>query len=123
MAITTQGVPILGNLPQNSNPALLVTIQSFGGDYNEPLSKFPNLQNFTAFGSGSRICPRMNIARRSLYILAARIAWVWKISKKQDSAGREIPVWLFELVIRNKERKGAIVKAWGEAMSGNPLSS
>ncbi|PVH74397.1 cytochrome P450 [Cadophora sp. DSE1049] len=106
--------------------------------YNEPLSKFPNLQNFTAFGSGRRICPGINIAERSLYILTARIAWACKISKKRDSAGHEIPVplydytvgfntepnpWSCELVARSKEREEAIVKAWEEAMSSDPLSS
>ncbi|KAK0122021.1 hypothetical protein ONS95_010286 [Cadophora gregata] len=106
--------------------------------YSEPLSKFPNLQNFTAFGSGRRICPGMNIAERSLYILTARIAWACKISKKRDSAGQEIPVplydytagfntepnpWSFELVARNKEREEAIIKAWEEAMDTDPLSS
>ncbi|KAG4428773.1 hypothetical protein IFR05_015741 [Cadophora sp. M221] len=30
--------------------------------FREPLTKFPNLQNFSAFGFGRRICPSVNIA-------------------------------------------------------------
>lgn len=104
--------------------------------YQEPLSKFPNLQNFSAFGFGRRICPGMNIAERSLYILTARIAWACKISKKRDSAGREIDVplydytngfntepkaWPFELVARTKQHSEVVHKAWQEAMEYDPL--
>lgn len=42
--------------------------------YREPLDKYPNLQNFSAFGFGRRSCPGMNIAENSLYILIARMA-------------------------------------------------
>ena len=49
--------------------------------YKEPLDTHPNLQNFSAFGFGRRICPGQNIAERSLYILIARIAWGCDISK------------------------------------------
>lgn len=60
--------------------------------YREPLSQFPNLQNFSSFGFGRRICPGQNIAERSLYILTARIIWAGRFSKKKDSAGCEIDV-------------------------------
>ncbi|PVH74478.1 cytochrome P450 [Cadophora sp. DSE1049] len=60
--------------------------------YKRPLDKFPTLQNFSAFGFGRRICPGMNIAERSLYILTARIAWACKISKAKDSQGVIIDV-------------------------------
>jgi len=52
--------------------------------YREPLSKFPTLQNFSAFGFGRRICPGMNIAEKSLYLLVARIAWACTISKRPN---------------------------------------
>ena len=50
--------------------------------YREPLDKYPNLQNFSAFGFGRRICPGMNIAEKSLYIVIARLAWTTKIAKR-----------------------------------------
>ncbi|KAL6887113.1 cytochrome P450 [Trichoderma evansii] len=43
--------------------------------YREPLTQFPNLQNFSAFGFGRRICPGQSIAERSLNIVVARIGW------------------------------------------------
>lgn len=58
--------------------------------YKEPLDKFPNLQNFSAFGFGRRICPGMHIAERSLYILIARIAWSADIRAKKDSKGQDV---------------------------------
>lgn len=47
--------------------------------YKEPLSVYPNIQNFSSFGFGRRICPGQNIAERSLHILTARIAWACDI--------------------------------------------
>jgi hypothetical protein len=58
--------------------------------YKEPLTKFPNLQNFSAFGFGRRICPGLNIAERSLYILISRIAWSANISRAKDANGQDI---------------------------------
>jgi cytochrome P450 len=55
--------------------------------FKEPLTQHPNLQNFSAFGFGRRICPGQHIAERSLYILIARIAWSCDISMKKDHAG------------------------------------
>lgn len=59
--------------------------------YKEPLDKFPNLQNYSAFGFGRRICPGMHIAERSLYILISRIAWSSSIRAKVDAMGN--PMW------------------------------
>ena len=58
--------------------------------FKEPLTTHPNLQNYSAFGFGRRICPGQSIAERSLYILIARIAWACDISKKIDRHGKEI---------------------------------
>jgi cytochrome P450 len=54
--------------------------------FREPLNKFPNLQNFSAFGFGRRICPGMNIAEKSLFILTARMAWAYSIKKRPGVA-------------------------------------
>ncbi|KAK1074070.1 hypothetical protein LTR74_001317 [Friedmanniomyces endolithicus] len=58
--------------------------------YREPLTKFPNLQNYSAFGFGRRICPGLNIAERSLYILVSRVAWSCEISYQKTAAGYDI---------------------------------
>nr|OQO31889.1 hypothetical protein B0A51_01084 [Rachicladosporium sp. CCFEE 5018] len=58
--------------------------------FREPLEKFPNLQSYSAFGFGRRICPGLNIAERSLYILIMRIAWAADIRAKKDGQGREL---------------------------------
>ena len=51
---------------------------------------YPNLQNYSSFGFGRRICPGQNIAERSLYIQIAKIAWSCDIAQKKDAAGNNI---------------------------------
>ena len=58
--------------------------------YKEPLTTYPNLQNYSMFGFGRRICPGQNIAERSLHLLTARIAWACDIRKARDASGTEI---------------------------------
>ena len=99
--------------------------------FREPASTYPNLQNFSAFGFGRRICPGQNIAERSLYILIARVAWCCDLGKKRDGEGREIspPAWeytagfntqpkTFAFELRGREGRGLVVDrewegAWG----------
>lgn len=62
--------------------------------YREPLTTYPNMHNYSAFGFGRRICPGRNIAERSLYLQVARVAWMCDVRKKRDGEGREIvPPW------------------------------
>lgn len=104
--------------------------------YKEPLSKFPSLQNYSSFGFGRRICPGMNIAERSLFILAARISWAFKFSRQKDSNGNLIPVpdydyvvgfntwpnkFPFDLTPRSDKRKQVVVDAWKEAENSDRL--
>lgn len=58
--------------------------------YREPLSKYPNMQNFSAFGFGRRICPGQNVAEQSLYVLVARVAWCCDVRKRVGADGVEI---------------------------------
>lgn len=60
--------------------------------YKELLSQFPNLQNFSSFGFGRRICPGQNTTERSLHILTVTILWAGRFSKKKDASGCEINV-------------------------------
>jgi hypothetical protein len=105
--------------------------------YREPLSVHPNLQGFSAFGFGRRICPGLNIAERSLNILTARIAWACHISKQNQANGKAIhvpwynyttgfnvqPHWFpFELEPR-KGRDQIVEKEWLEEKANDPLST
>lgn len=104
--------------------------------YREPLSKFPNLQNYSAFGFGRRICPGMNIAERSLHILTARILWAGRFSKKKGPDGAEMDVpdydygsgfntqpkpFPFSFVARSPERMKAVEESWEKAQAEDPL--
>jgi cytochrome P450 len=60
----------------------------FPTTYRESLTKFPNLQNYSCFGFGTRICPGQNIAERSMNILTARIAWAATLCNKKDAEGK-----------------------------------
>jgi hypothetical protein len=105
--------------------------------YKEPLTKFPTLQNFSAFGFGRRICPGMNIAERSLYLLPPRVAWACRISRQKDAQGNEIvppsydyttgfntqpKTFPFDLQPRSKDRAEHVAKAWEEAHRNDPLA-
>src|SRR5258705_13140076 len=36
--------------------------------YQEPLTKYPNLKRFAAFGHGRRICPGLEVSEKSLFL-------------------------------------------------------
>ncbi|KAK5445352.1 hypothetical protein LTS15_010133 [Exophiala xenobiotica] len=101
--------------------------------FREPLDKFPNLQNFSAFGFGRRICPGMNLAENSLHLLIARMAWATKISKRP---GIDVPLYdytagfnvqpkpfVFDLKPRNQARKNIVDKLWENGKNKDPLGS
>ncbi|KAL4912096.1 cytochrome P450 [Aspergillus aurantiobrunneus] len=98
--------------------------------YQEPLTKFPNLQNYSCFGFGRRICPGQSIAERSMNILTARIAWATNLSRKRDAHGEGMPLPLydytagfnvqpkhfeFEVVARSSDRARLVGAAFEEA--------
>ncbi|KAE8454276.1 hypothetical protein EG329_005201 [Mollisiaceae sp. DMI_Dod_QoI] len=92
--------------------------------YKEPLDIYPNLQNFSAFGFGRRICPGMNIAERSLHILVARIAWGceiekmdgWKYGEYEYTAGFNVQPLKFPFKLRAREGRGRIIEAGYESV-------
>jgi hypothetical protein len=105
--------------------------------YQEPLTKYPSLQNFSAFGFGRRICPGMNIAERSLYILPPRVIWACRLTKKKDANDADITPPLydytsgfntqpkpfpFHLESRSQKRQAAVEEAWSEAQEEDPLA-
>ncbi|OAL36788.1 hypothetical protein AYO20_03843 [Fonsecaea nubica] len=60
--------------------------------YQEPLTQFPNLKRYAAFGFGRRICPGLLAAERSLFIEVTMLMWACSVDKKLDSSGNVIPV-------------------------------
>ncbi|KAJ9609684.1 hypothetical protein H2200_006012 [Cladophialophora chaetospira] len=100
--------------------------------YREPLDKYLNLQNFSAFGFGRRICPGMNIAEKSLFILVARLAWAANIAKRP---GFEVPWYdyttgfnvqpkkfVFDITPRSTQKAMYIEQTWVEGRSRDPLA-
>ncbi|GAB1213345.1 hypothetical protein ATERTT37_002494 [Aspergillus terreus] len=98
--------------------------------YREPLTQFPNMQNYSCFGFGRRICPGQSIAERSLNILTARIAWAATLSRKKDADGHLMPLPLydycpgfnvqpnffeFDVIARSPKRAEQIAAAYEEA--------
>ncbi|KAH7412820.1 cytochrome P450 [Cadophora sp. MPI-SDFR-AT-0126] len=86
--------------------------------FKEPLNVYPNLQNYSAFGFGRRICPGMNIAERSLTILVARIAWAcevrgtdgWDYSGYRYTKGFNVQPEKFPLRLNTREGRKMIVE-------------
>ncbi|CAK4033753.1 cytochrome P450 [Lecanosticta acicola] len=107
--------------------------------YREPLDTFPNVQHFSSFGFGRRICPGMHIAERSMYLLSARIAWACNVSKAKDpKTGEEMEYpeydyvegfnvqpnpFPFELDLRDEERGKIVQDARIQADQGDPLKN
>ena len=105
--------------------------------HKEPLSTYPNIQHFSSFGFGRRICPGQHIAERSLYLLTARIAWACDWTKAKDSQGKplEYPEYdyvdgfnvqpkpfAFELKARSDDRWKVVEAARNDATRNDPLS-
>ena len=57
--------------------------------YREPLTQYPNMNNYSVFGFGRRLCPGAHIAERSINMIAARISWACNIRKSINPATGE----------------------------------
>lgn len=110
--------------PDTFNPARW--LEPSYPSYQEPLTKYPTIQNFTTFGYGRRICMGMDLVEQELLVGVGAMAWAFDISKKVDGSGRTIEVnehdytsllisrprkFEFDLVARSKEREAEI---WGQ---------
>lgn len=106
--------------------------------YREPLTQFPNLKRYPAFGYGRRICPGLEAAENSLFIEIATVAWACNISVKKDSNGIDIPVpwwdylpgnntaprkFQFSLKSRGADRTGLVeTKVEEYRLADNPMT-
>lgn len=121
--------------PDNFRPERWLS-RDFPTTYREPLTKYPNLRNYSCFGFERRICPGQNIAERSMNILTARIARAVHLRRKKDAQGNDLPLPLydytagvnvqpkhfdFDVVPRPPERAEQIVAAFKEARSKRDL--
>ncbi|KAF2851659.1 cytochrome P450 [Plenodomus tracheiphilus IPT5] len=100
--------------------------------FREPLSQYPNCQNYSVFGFGRRLCPGANIAERSINIIVARVSWACNITKSKDpktgklitppaydyvnSLNTEPRAFPFDLSCRSPERWEIIDKEADEAL-------
>ncbi|OLN85669.1 O-methylsterigmatocystin oxidoreductase 3 [Colletotrichum chlorophyti] len=104
--------------------------------YREPLTVYPNLQQFSAFGHGRRICQGINIAERSLNLKVALLAWGCTISQAKDAHGNDsIPPLYdfvegfnvgpkkfdFDLQPRGRERADLIEREYKKSLREDPL--
>jgi hypothetical protein len=60
--------------------------------YQEPLTTYPNLKRFAAFGHGRRICPGLEVTEKALLLQVASLMWSCNIGKEKDKAGKETDV-------------------------------
>ncbi|KAJ0164053.1 O-methylsterigmatocystin oxidoreductase [Colletotrichum tanaceti] len=104
--------------------------------FREPLSVYPNLRQFSAFGHGRRICQGVNLAERSLNLEVALLAWGCDISRAKDGRGRDVVPPLYDFVAgfnvqpkrfrfdlqpRSCERADLIERAYEQTLKEDPL--
>jgi cytochrome P450 len=104
--------------------------------YKEPLTVYPNLQGYSAFGAGRRICQGINIAERSSNIQVAYLAWGCDIGRAKDASSKEIipPLYDYErgfnvapkpfkfvLTARSVAKAVFIEKAFQRSLKEDPL--
>jgi len=87
----------------------------------------PYQRDHFSFGAGRRVCPRLNIAERSLFLGIAYMLWTFSFEHAVDENGKEIPVsteavtqgivcrpkpFSLRLVERDPARTVKVIKAW-----------
>src|ERR1700712_1176874 len=50
--------------------------------YQEPLTTYPNLKRFAAFGHGRRICPGLEVTEKALLLQVASLFWACNVGGK-----------------------------------------
>ena len=89
--------------------------------YQEPLTVYPNLKRFAAFGHGRRICPGLEVTEKALLLQVASLFWACRVKGEvpwYDYTGVAISTpRRFEFVV--EERVGGRLKMMdGEARRG-----
>lgn len=60
--------------------------------YQEPLTIYPNLKRFAAFGHGRRICPGLEVTEKALFLQSSSLFWACTFNKEQDASGQDIQI-------------------------------
>lgn len=104
--------------------------------YKEPLSVYPNLQNYTAFGHGRRICQGISVAENMINLQVAYLAWGSNIKRARGEDGEEIvppdydfeigfnvapKPFKFDLTARSKVKAEIIEGAYQQSLKDDPL--
>ena len=50
------------------------------------------MRGYHGFGFGRRICPGQEVAEAELLVACAALVWAFKLERKYDAAGREVPI-------------------------------
>lgn len=58
--------------------------------YQEPLSKYPTITQYSQFGYGRRVCTGQGVAEADLFVGIGSMAWMFKMSGEEEEA-RENP--------------------------------
>lgn len=75
--------------------------------YQEPLTIYPNLKRFAAFGHGRRICPGLEVSEKSLFLQVSSLYWACNVRRAVDASGNliEVPWYDFTGVAISTPRK------------------
>jgi len=63
---------------------------------NSASRPFPNERGYMTFGWGRRVCSGQGLAEQGTFMTISRLLWAFNIRKARDSAGKEIPVDIFD---------------------------
>lgn len=75
--------------------------------YQEPLTTYPNLKRFAAFGHGRRICPGLEVTEKSLVLQVSSLLWACSVQREKDGDGRlvELPLYDYTGVMLSSPKK------------------
>lgn len=78
--------------PESFNPDRWLS-PAFPETYREPLTRYPNLDNYSQFGFGRRTCQGVPIVEQDLFLAMGGLAWAYSVQKQRDPVTRaELPV-------------------------------
>lgn len=104
--------------------------------FQEPLTVYPNLRGFTAFGHGRRICQGVSIAESSADLQVALLALGSDIGRARDADGTEIvppfydfgagfnvapKPFKFTLTARSPEQAALVESVYQRSLEADPL--
>lgn len=104
--------------------------------YKEPLTMYPNITQLTTFGFGKRTCVAKRITDNVMISEVSGLAWAFKVGKKLNAAGNEIPVpwhsfnkflitkskpFECDVTVRSEAKAKMIVDQWVLAQKEDPL--